>query len=1474
MNPNKSKKRFHSVITTTATTSTGDDEEVEVAVVVEPTVVVANTMSDQSTTTTVSPPRPQQQQELQRLQAEYQSIVRVSHRIDMIDTTTTTTNITTASTTTATTTTATATTNKLQAVLDKLLPKLFRNFQTNYQQLNDVVVAVLSKTVPVVVIPSSTTTTKESVSTTTHTATTKAVQEIRQQIHHQYIALLSQILQRLQNEPQHCLLPCLELLQQFFLHPNDDEKQQQQTHQDNNNNNNHCTNTTTTSTNTDISTAVIPTNTTTITTTTNRSQSNWDQMDSYTINFLITFLNVGIPRYSHHTNSSSNYRNTDTSIVLLSMLPHLLILYQDSNYYNNNRQNSTTTDTTVSTSSSSSTDKLAQFIRIVIHDVAHFASSSFTTVSTVTTTAAITNTTTTVDDQLYTIRILVQEQPSIAAMIYDLFLDILLYIPTSTTLTNIPPPGLSPQGWQQLCYNNNLNNNCNSNHPQFHSTWSNERQVLIRNKLAILNFIVPHQQYHIFTLHTTRNSSSSGMNHDGSSTSIPQQNENNTRTNVARMVTLLVLASCTGDAYYPEITDRASLDWKQYLDRTSTTATSSSTGSTNAGTTRTTASVVATVASAALEKDATLFGDAFMVAMELMTLCLGQIQTDMLLQHTNQVHRSALGYTGTATDTTNEQLQCQRKRRPLDETMQCPLVLTFVTNQILNEHVHLLQQESMSNVIVFSNITVQLLTRVLCSSLGSVDGLSTLRAKPYIAAAELLNVFTIRLSVQYDLSYGRNNEDDEALTLLLARCLSIASAVLLPIASSSIMNNSTNRNDGSITVRDSCYGVIATLSRCHNFALHPHGYLFGRGAASTNVEKESPESSMLASVVVNIDTASTLFGCTVNEDERLRPRAVTALDALLAAYCRVFFVSKNTIVVTIPNVVTKVNNQMDDANNPWLVTASNDMIVEHSIPPSKQIDPSSLAKLLKRLLWSAAQPNQSKASRVSAARWASDLLKEIDILHACHLLCFLSGDSDSTTASIARDGLSLPKSNGVDDNDLVEVKASDQSAASFPDFGDFTTILFTETNTYRQQRYWNFSYSGKVSTLRCGLYCLLTDLYGGCNDAPLEQYLSAITTTLLEVLKVSYQVDDVSTHGKFAIDLLDECSACLLTTLSTSEFARSLFVKEKHSSKLNLHFDDIPNIIVAASSSRSRRYLAGVYGRLLQDTNLWSADEKNSIWVEETHLVTTIDSCDRNIMDIDKRNPPLGRLHGSLFLGAHAIRALHSQAAQIHLQDIEKLWSTATNILANMGKGILHDEDILSNACSDSLSVALSSDGLDVLRINPRLLDFTGSVLSDLTRAMNKYGHGDTVNPTRTVKLVKTTGLFLASTKVVDESTEGRNVVVNSRFECIDALFELLGSLASRKTEEVSIVVGEALAELADSCALLNKEVSIVTTSTWPTEYEDDYAKQLPSPDQIMYILLRKVFPAASPHKRTACAPALLAVVARATGGVSVQHRS
>eukprot|EP00956_Cyclotella_meneghiniana_P044982 scaffold347564_cov132-Cyclotella_meneghiniana.AAC.1 len=71
------------------------------------------------------------------------------------------------------------------------------------------------------------------------------------------------------------------------------------------------------------------------------------------------------------------------------------------------------------------------------------------------------------------------------------------------------------------------------------------------------------------------------------------------------------------------------------------------------------------------------------------------------------------------------------------------------------------------------------------------------------------------------------------------------------------------------------YGVVCTLSRSKRFSLHERYSLFDCGISD---EKKT---------FTSISTAKLLFGCTMNEVEALRPRATSALDALLSSYVRV-----------------------------------------------------------------------------------------------------------------------------------------------------------------------------------------------------------------------------------------------------------------------------------------------------------------------------------------------------------------------------------------------------------------------------------------------------------------------------------------------------------------------------------------------------------------------------------------------------------
>jgi hypothetical protein len=98
---------------------------------------------------------------------------------------------------------------------------------------------------------------------------------------------------------------------------------------------------------------------------------------------------------------------------------------------------------------------------------------------------------------------------------------------------------------------------------------------------------------------------------------------------------------------------------------------------------------------------------------------------------------------------------------------------------------------------------------------------------------------------------------------------------------------------------------------------------------------------------------------------------------------------------------------------------------------------------------------------------------------------------------------------------------------------------------------------------------------------------------------------------------------------------------------------------------------------------------------------------------------------------------------------------------------------------------------------------------------------------------------------------------------------DILGSESYRKFEEISIVVGEALGEYADAYSPQYVVWSYPDQLEWPSDFSEEYAKELPPHDHTVFVLLRYLYTSTDPHKKTACAPALLAVVARCSRRVS-----
>ena len=188
---------------------------------------------------------------------------------------------------------------------------------------------------------------------------------------------------------------------------------------------------------------------------------------------------------------------------------------------------------------------------------------------------------------------------------------------------------------------------------------------------------------------------------------------------------------------------------------------------------------------------------------------------------------------------------------------------------------------------------------------------------------------------------------------------------------------------------------------------------------------------------ISTETASVLFQCLAFEGKNLRQRASAALDALLKGY-RVICNNKEDNSTS----VVSQSNEIVDTANPWAESVEN----KPEQKKSGSNKSAGLRKPLLHLLWKAALNTKSKSLRVAAVRWTNNLLKPLDLENACHILCFLSGDTDTVTASIAREGLGIGNQDDSDDvlpdfNDIVSTLFSKQSHSLRPGFLQFSPVV-------------------------------------------------------------------------------------------------------------------------------------------------------------------------------------------------------------------------------------------------------------------------------------------------------------------------------------------------------------------------------------------------------------------------------------------------
>ena len=980
------------------------------------------------------------------------------------------------------------------------------------------------------------------------------------------------------------------------------------------------------------------------------------------------------------------------------------------------------------------------------------------------------------EEYLQATRQLIQENETLQATLFDLFLDVLLYPANTTTTTSssssLPPPGLSQAGHERL----------------------REQQASIMAwQAAVLEWIAP-QRKALLMMDSTKGR--------------------------ARTIGLLVVTAQSSAI--------AQAHLKQYLESfRGTSATSSSTDDTND------------------PESLRLLGDPVPLVWTLLSLCLGQSHAESTVKDTTVEDLLYLGRSRSDDDgDTTPQLLLSIKRRPLTDHSS---ILSFVSTHVFQNHPRLLllrsnhNNNNMSNVV---NLALHVVEKTLDASVIPSSGLSTLRAKPYMHAAELLHILAIRLAALDD-------DDDvtsyrgESLVQFQRRIMLVACRVLTPASSSSSLHtSSTTRqsigsSDGNVVIRDACYGTVSTLCRS-SFALS--GYIFvGDGSTSNSVQ-----------------TASMLFGCAAHEEEKLKPRAVAALDALLGTYIRLY----NTRALDDAKMP-------EETSNPWATTTTietNDTNTTTNSPSTA--DRTKLLGALLPLVWTAAQSYQPKASRVAAARWAAELLQTLDRASTCHVLCFLAGDIDPTAANLAREGLGLSANLEESEYDMV-AEEQESSVNKLPDFGRFVSFVFqdpskqTSDTLFRSHHFEDFSFKGKAVTLHFGMRCLLNDFYGGSDDS-IRSYLEALTRSLALYKSGSIRVD--SAHALQAVDLLDVCSSCMAALLCASKFAREYLANGDFGMK------DLQELAVHVSSSRARRYLAKSCGILLGDIENWGEEDHQ---ISAGQLDLPFDLCLSNLSDIDdSRVGSLSRMHGSIFLGAYAIKALRKLVPQGLSSVSPSLSHKAATVLTKFGNGCMHSDELVGNACSDGILIAFHFSNISV-HLDAEFCHASILVLKKLAEANAKYSHTDSLNTMRTLKCAAASGACLAATTYPqqDVSEDVLLLLHTARRMCIESLVGLLGSAAFRNEEEIAIGVGEALALYADAYNTTENDTVAHPLKTWPETYDEGLAQEMSPTDEVLYILLRKTLVSSSPHTRTSVAPAILAITARAARKVSDKNR-
>ena len=765
------------------------------------------------------------------------------------------------------------------------------------------------------------------------------------------------------------------------------------------------------------------------------------------------------------------------------------------------------------------------------------------------------------------------EQISIADATYELLLDAFLY---QTQVGNVPPAGMSSIGWERMKSGNSVSER----------DWAAEmappsRLATFKNR--VLEWIAPNRRYSLFLGNNNTDLTNDKNEQDNKKTKLSPELSYSLMIGRSRTVALLVTAS--GDPM-KAVTESAKQYLKQYYDS---------------------------------QRESGGFGSAGDLTVELLSLCVGGINAESVLSSTATNHADDMGRSHRTLSILQGGLSFRRRQVSDSHFSE----LMFTANKALDDIVY----DHEDGFDAVGKLSVLASDKML-SKLGNALGLTLLRGRPYIAAAELLNGIVVRLE-----KHRRRLPEKKIAPIkkfaLEARALVLSVSVLAPIAASRTSSSSSAQiSEASVAVRDSIYGTVSVLCRSQ-FAREHFLCLFAAGNTETTV--------------FSTDLFKLLFRCVGNEIDKLRPRATAALDALLFACQKIVDRRDEARKEQQSRITSSV------AVNPWgeapNAARNNDGQSETDTSPTAIVD--QLGKSLLPILWAASHKSQSRQSRVAAARWSSDLLVDLDVINATHILSFLAGDTDVTAAAIAKEGLGIQGSKSIaiaDFDELVETLIPDD------DQMETTTSL---------PSFWDFSPGGKAVAVKCMVRSYLNDFNGG--DTGLSSFMGVLTKCLASRENIRNE------------DVIDACSEAFSICFESSSIARGLI----QSLSLNFGLKDVRDLIISTNSAKAKRFLADAFGHFLMDTHL-----VGSQWTEFVTEALTFAS---DALAVEPLKPS-NEIQGAALLGGTCVRLtrLHPSLINHEINDI------ASNLLIRLGSALTNADDMIGNVFCDAIFLSCS----------------------------------------------------------------------------------------------------------------------------------------------------------------------------------------